>query len=213
MLTTDHGEVQTPVFMPVGTAATVKALDGKDIRDTKAEIVLANTYHLFLRPGEKVVSKMGGVAKFMNWNGPTLTDSGGFQVFSLGLGAKGETLSKIDEDGVTFKSHLDGQMHRFTPEKSMDIQKDLGADIIMAFDECTPDKIEKKYVREALNRTHRWAEKCIKRWEENGNERGVRQVYFLHAVQWRSPWWRNNWLQHGGDARSDRLDQTSFTKR
>ena len=180
MLTTDHGEVQTPVFMPVGTAATVKALDGKDIRDTKAEIVLANTYHLFLRPGEKVVSKMGGVAKFMNWNGPTLTDSGGFQVFSLGLGAKGETLSKIDEDGVTFKSHLDGQMHRFTPEKSMDIQKDLGADIIMAFDECTPDKIEKKYVREALNRTHRWAEKCIKRWEENGKKsaQGTDQALF-----------------------------------
>ena len=180
LLTTDHGEVQTPVFMPVGTAATVKALDGQDIRGTKAEIVLANTYHLFLRPGEKVVSDLGGVSKFMNWNGPSLTDSGGFQVFSLGLGAKGEPLSKIDEDGVTFKSHLDGQRHRFTPEKSMDIQRDLGADIIMAFDECTPDKIEKKYVREALDRTHRWAERCLKRWEENKKKRtqGADQALF-----------------------------------
>src|SRR5258706_4903933 len=125
---TDHGVVNTPVFMPVGTAATVKALDAQDIRETKAKIVLANAYHLFLRPGEKIVSEMGGVQKFMNWNSPMLTDSGGFQVFSLGLGAKGEALSKIDEDGVTFKSHLDGQLHRFTPEKAMDIQKDLGAD-------------------------------------------------------------------------------------
>jgi queuine tRNA-ribosyltransferase len=164
---TDHGTVNTPVFMPVGTAATVKALDAEDIRSTKAEIVLANTYHLFLRPGEKIVNEMGGVQSYMNWNGPMLTDSGGFQVFSLGLGAKREALSKVDEEGVTFKSHLDGQMHRFTPEKAMDIQKDLGADIIMAFDECTPDKAEPKYIREAMERTHRWAERSVKRWEEN----------------------------------------------
>jgi len=180
VIITDHGEVQTPVFMPVGTAATVKALDGDDIRATKAEIVLANTYHLYLRPGEKTVSEMGGVQKFMNWNGPMLTDSGGFQVFSLGLGVKGETLSKIDEDGVIFKSHLDGQMHRFTPEKSMDIQRDLGADIIMAFDECTPDEIEKTYVRQALDRTYHWAERCVKRWEENGKKstQGADQALF-----------------------------------
>lgn len=179
-MVTDHGEVNTPVFMPVGTAATVKALDGADITGTKAEIVLANTYHLFLRPGEKTVSNMGGVAKFMNWNGPMLTDSGGFQVFSLGLGAKGESLSKIDEEGVTFKSHLDGKQHRFTPEVSMDIQRDLGADIIMAFDECTPDKAETKYVREALERTHRWAERCIKQWEINGRKsaQGTHQALF-----------------------------------
>jgi queuine tRNA-ribosyltransferase len=177
---TDHGSVQTPVFMPVGTAATVKALDGQDIRETKTEIVLANTYHLFLRPGEKIVSDMGGVAKFMNWDGPTLTDSGGFQVFSLGLGAKGESLSKIDEEGVTFKSHLDGKMHRFTPEISMDIQRDLGADIIMAFDECTPDKAEKKYIREALDRTHRWAERSVKQWQKNGmkSTQGTNQALF-----------------------------------
>ena len=177
---TDHGAVQTPVFMPVGTAATVKALDAQDIRETKAEIVLANTYHLFLRPGERTVAEMGGVAKFMNWNGPMLPDSGGFQVFSLGLGAKGESLSKIDEEGVTFKSHLDGAKHRFTPENSMDIQRDLGADIIMAFDECTPDKIEKNYVREALDRTHRWAERCLKQWEKNGKQsaQGNQQALF-----------------------------------
>lgn len=177
---TDHGQVQTPVFMPVGTAATVKALDGADIRTTKAEIVLANTYHLFLRPGEKTVAEMGGVAKFMNWNGPTLTDSGGFQVFSLGLGAKGESLSKIDEEGVTFKSHLDGRLHRFTPEISMDIQRDLGADIIMAFDECTPDKADSKYIREAMDRTHRWAERSVKQWQLNGmkSTQGTNQALF-----------------------------------
>ena len=179
-IVTDHGTVQTPVFMPVGTSATVKALDGQDIRQTKAEIVLANTYHLFLRPGEKTVSNLGGVAKFMNWDGPTLTDSGGFQVFSLGLGAKGESLSKIDEEGVTFKSHLDGKSHRFTPEISMDIQRDLGADIIMAFDECTPDKAEKKYIREALDRTHRWAERSVKQWQNNGmkSTQGTNQALF-----------------------------------
>jgi len=164
---TERGEVITPVFMPVGTAASVKALDSADITDTKAEIILANTYHLFLRPGEKLVNEMGGVAKFMNWNKPTLTDSGGFQVFSLGLGAHSESLAEISEDGVSFKSFLDGKIHKFTPERSMDIQRDLGADIIMAFDECTPDQSEYKYAKEAMERTHRWAERCVKRWEEN----------------------------------------------
>lgn len=179
-MTTDHRVVQTPVFMPVGTAATVKALDGRDIRGTGAEIVLANTYHLFLRPGGKAVADLGGVAKFMNWNGPTLTDSGGFQVFSLGLGAKGESLSKIDEEGVTFKSHLDGKLHRFTPEISMDIQRDLGADIIMAFDECTPDKADPKYIREAMERTHRWAERSVKQWQLNDmkSAQGTNQALF-----------------------------------
>lgn len=166
-ITTDRGIVNTPVFMPVGTAATVKALDSRDIQETKAEIILANTYHLYLRPGEKNVSEMGGVSEYMKWNGPMLTDSGGFQVFSLGKGAKGEQLSKIDEDGVSFKSHLDGQIHRFTPEISMDVQKDLGADIIMAFDECTPDQADERYTREALDRTHRWAERSYKQWIKN----------------------------------------------
>ncbi len=164
---TDRGVVNTPVFMPVGTAASVKALDSADIADTKAEIILANTYHLFLRPGEKLVNEMGGVQKFMNWNKPMLTDSGGFQVFSLGLGAHTQSLSAITEEGVTFKSHLDGLMHKFTPERSMDIQQDLGADIIMTFDECTPDKSEYKYAKEAMDRTHRWAKRCVDRWQEN----------------------------------------------
>ncbi len=164
---TDRGEINTPVFMPVGTAASVKSLDSADIQDSKAEIILANTYHLFLRPGEKLVNNMGGVQKFMNWNKPMLTDSGGFQVFSLGLGAHNESLSKITEDGVSFKSFLDGEVHKFTPEKSMNIQRDLGGDIIMTFDECTPDQSEYKYAKEAMERTHRWAERCVKQWEEN----------------------------------------------
>ena len=169
-ITTDHGRVITPVFMPVGTAASVKALDARDINESGAEIVLANTYHLFLRPGEEIVNKMGGVAEFMNWNRPTLTDSGGFQVFSLGVGSKGEQLAKIYEQGVTFKSHIDGKMHRLTPESSMDIQRDLGADIIMAFDECTPNQTDHSYAKEAMERTHRWAARCVARWEENGRK-------------------------------------------
>lgn len=173
-ITTDRGEINTPVFMPVGTVASVKALDSKDIENTGSEIVLANTYHLFLRPGEKVINEMGGVQNFMNWNKPMLTDSGGFQVFSLG-----ET-AKIDEGGVTFKSHLDGKTHRFTPEVSINIQKDLGADIIMAFDECTPDEADEKYTREALNRTHRWAKQSLDQWikNEKKSSQGFNQALF-----------------------------------
>lgn len=180
VITTDRGLVNTPVFMPVGTAATVKALDSKDIESTKAEIILANTYHLYLRPGDEHVAKMGGVSEYMNWNSPMLTDSGGFQVFSLGQGNNGQSLVKIDEDGVTFKSHLDGSTHRFTPEIAMNIQKNLGADIIMAFDECTPDKANDKYAKEALNRTHRWAEQSVKAWEKNGklSAQGKSQALF-----------------------------------
>ncbi|OGD81394.1 hypothetical protein A2572_01170 [Candidatus Collierbacteria bacterium RIFOXYD1_FULL_40_9] len=180
LITTERGQINTPVFMPVGTAATVKALDSKDIESTKAEIILANTYHLYLRPGDKHVAKMGGVSQYMNWNKPMLTDSGGFQVFSLGQGNGGGSLVKIDELGVTFKSHLDGTTHRFTPEIAMDIQKNLGADIIMAFDECTPDKADNSYTREALDRTHRWAEQSIAQWEKNGkiSAQGKAQALF-----------------------------------
>lgn len=167
VISTDSGDVNTPIFMPVGTAASVKALDSSDIKETKAEIILANTYHLYLRPGDGHVAKMGGVSEFMGWNGPTLTDSGGFQVFSLGQGVNGQSLVKIDDDGVSFKSHLDGTSHRFTPEIAMDIQRNLGADIIMAFDECTPDKADQRYAREALNRTHKWAERSVRQWEVN----------------------------------------------
>lgn len=148
---TDHGDIPTPCFMPVATAGSIKALDSKDVRELKAPVILNNAYHLHLRPGENTIMKLGGVHKFMGWNGPILTDSGGFQVLSL------KPEAKIDEQGVTFKSHIDGSLHRFTPAISIDIQKKLGADIIMAFDECTPDKADAEYIKEAMERTHRWA--------------------------------------------------------
>jgi len=161
---TDHGDIETPCFMPVGTQATVKTLDQTDLENLDAPIILGNTYHLHLRPGEDLIAELGGLHKFMNWNKPILTDSGGFQVFSLGLQkeAKGQgALVEIDEDGVTFKSHIDGSTHRFTPESATEIQHKLGADIIMAFDECTPDAAPYDYTREAMERTHRWAERCL----------------------------------------------------
>lgn len=170
--TTPHGRVKTPIFMPVGTLATVKSLDTQDIKETQAQIILANTYHLYLRPGMEKLVKMGGVHEFMGWSGPMLTDSGGFQVFSLGLGnkesaLKGQTkLAQVTDEGVGFKSHLDGSQHFFTPEKSIEIQRQIGADIIMAFDECTPDQATPEYARLALDRTHNWAKRCVDAWEK-----------------------------------------------
>lgn len=152
---TPHGELQTPVFAPVGTQATVKTLTPEHLKELGASLVLSNTYHLYLRPGDELVAEMGGLHKFMQWPNPMLTDSGGFQVFSLAL------TRKIDDDGVTFKSHIDGSTHRFTPEKSIAIQENLGADIIMAFDECS-DPNDKAYSRKAMERTHRWAERSLK---------------------------------------------------
>lgn len=166
---TPHGIIQTPVFMPVGTKATVKTLSPDDLKNINAEIILSNTYHLYLRPGEKLIKKMGGLHKWMNWHGPILTDSGGFQVFSLGNengyskdSLPFKTTVKIDENGVEFKSHLDGSKHYFTPEKAMQIQHDLGSDIIMAFDECAPANSTKKYFKEAMIRTHNWVVRCKK---------------------------------------------------
>lgn len=156
-LVTPHGAIKTPVFMPVGTQATVKSLTPDDLRLCGAQIILGNTYHLYLRPGEKLIRKLGGLHEFMQWDGPMLTDSGGFQVSSLG--------SVVDDDGVTFFSHLDGSEHRLTAEKSVEIQEDLGADIIMAFDEATPDK-GKRYARVAMERTHAWLGRSIARWRE-----------------------------------------------
>jgi len=150
---TPHGDVPTPVFAPVGTQATVKTLTPTDLHDLKATLILSNTHHLYLRPGPELIADFGGLHHFMQWDGPILTDSGGFQVFSL------EGLRKIDEDGVTFRSHIDGSMHRFTPERVIDIQEQLGADIIMAFDECPPPN-DYDYNVEAMKRTHRWAERC-----------------------------------------------------
>ncbi len=184
---TDHGDIQTPVFMPVGTQATVKSLDSRDISELGAEIILSNTYHLHLRPGEDLITSQGGLHEFMQWDKPILTDSGGFQVFSLAQkkGKLGEQkidsnislsedstkesnnkntqakLVAIDEDGVTFTSHIDGSEHRFTPESAIEVQHKLGADIIMAFDECTSDGIDTTYAREAMERTHRWAERSL----------------------------------------------------
>jgi queuine tRNA-ribosyltransferase len=150
---TPHGDILTPVFAPVGTQATVKALTPAQLTELGANLVLANTYHLYLRPGDELISELGGLHKFMNWPHPMLTDSGGFQVFSLA------DSRKIDENGVTFKSHIDGSIHRLTPEKSIAIQENLGADIIMAFDECAPP-LDREYNQRAMDRTHAWAERC-----------------------------------------------------
>ncbi len=151
---TPHGDLLTPVFAPVGTAATVKALTPAQLHELGAQLVLSNTYHLYLRPGDELLRDLGGLHQFMQWPGPILTDSGGFQVFSL------SDTRKIDDDGVTFKSHLDGSLHRFTPERSIAIQENLGADIIMAFDECPPP-LDRAYNEIALRRTHAWAERCV----------------------------------------------------
>ncbi|HNS40162.1 MAG TPA: tRNA guanosine(34) transglycosylase Tgt, partial [Promineifilum sp.] len=151
---TPHGPIDTPVFAPVGTQATIKAMRPRDLAELGATLVLANTYHLYLRPGDELVRDMGGLHRFMGWDGPILTDSGGFQVFSL------SDTRTIDANGVTFKSHLDGSRHNFTPEKSISIQENLGADIIMMFDECPPPN-DYDYVRRSLDRTHAWAERCL----------------------------------------------------
>ena len=155
IFSTPHGNLVTPVFAPVGTQATVKTLTPEHLKSINASLVLSNTYHLYLRPGDELVRDMGGLHKFMQWHNPMLTDSGGFQVFSL------SQTRKVDEDGVTFKSHIDGSTHRFTPEKSIAIQENLGADIIMAFDECS-DPNDHAYIKKAMERTHRWAERSLK---------------------------------------------------
>jgi queuine tRNA-ribosyltransferase len=152
---TPHGDILTPVFAPVGTQATVKAVTPMQLDELGVELILSNTYHLYLRPGDERIAALGGLHRFMNWNKPILTDSGGFQVFSL------TGIRKIDEDGVTFKSHIDGLMHRFTPEKSIAVQENLGADIIMAFDECALPH-DREYSQQALIRTHAWAERCLR---------------------------------------------------
>ena len=159
---TPHGAVRTPFFMPVGTRGSVKGLDPRDLIGLGTQVVLANTYHLHLRPGEEVVKTLGGLHGFMGWDGPILTDSGGFQVFSLGHTAT------ISERGASFSSIVDGKRIDLTPERATDIQRDLGADIAMAFDQCPADPLDREVVREATDRTHRWLERCIRQWKENG---------------------------------------------
>lgn len=208
ILKTPHGEIKTPAFVPVATKATVKALTPEQVVSLGAQVILANTYHLYLQPGPELVAQSGGLGKFMHWAGPTMTDSGGFQVFSLGaafgkriskFGGKNKTTSSknhsqilenirmnneeegagklalVDEEGVTFRSHRDGSEHRFTPERSIDIQHQLGADIIFAFDECPSPEAGKKYQREAMERTHRWAARCLARHREviGGRVQGI----------------------------------------
>lgn len=151
---TPHGSIETPVFMPVGTAATVKAMRPDEVKNMGAQIILSNTYHLYLRPGHEIVREAGGLHKFMNWDRAILTDSGGFQVFSLG------DLRKITEEGVEFRSHIDGSKHMLSPEKSMEIQNALGSDIMMAFDECAPYPADRDYVKKSLERTTRWLARC-----------------------------------------------------
>lgn len=170
---TDHGVIETPIFMPVGTAATVKAVHQHELaEDIRAQIILGNTYHLYLRPGLDVLQEAGGLHRFNGWNGPILTDSGGFQVYSLAH------RRKIKEEGVTFQSHIDGSRHTFTPEGVMDIQRAIGADIIMAFDECTPYPCEYKYAQKSLGLTHRWLQRCIERFDSTEPLYGYSQTLF-----------------------------------
>lgn len=183
-LKTPHGPIQTPVFMPVGTKGTVKTLSQQDLKNIGAEIILSNTYHLYLRPGEKLIKKQGGLHKWISWNKPILTDSGGYQVFSLAQ-EKGytknnnfKTTVKIDENGVQFKSHLDGSFHYLTPEQAIKIQHDLGADIIMAFDECAPADSSEAYFKGAMDRTHSWLLRCIKEHNKLNKKQKIPQALF-----------------------------------
>jgi queuine tRNA-ribosyltransferase len=173
LITTDHGLIETPIFMPVGTAGTVKAVHQRElVADVRAEIILGNTYHLYLRPGLDILEKAGGLHRFNGWDGPILTDSGGYQVYSL------SNTRKIKEEGVTFKSHIDGSKHIFTPEGVMDIQRIIGADIIMAFDECTPYPCEYGYARNSMEMTHRWLTRCIDRFDATPAKYGYQQTLF-----------------------------------
>ena len=172
-LTTAHGKIQTPIFMPVGTAATVKGVHQHEAdKDTRAQIILGNTYHLYLRPGLEVLEKAGGLHQFMNWQKPILTDSGGYQVYSL------SGKRKIKEEGVKFQSHIDGSYHLFTPENVMDIQRTIGADIIMAFDECTPYPCDYNYAKKSMHMTHRWLKRCCERFDSTEAKYGFEQSLF-----------------------------------
>lgn len=185
LIQTPHGQVLTPIFMPVGTVASVKSLDSEDLVGTKAQIILANTYHLYLRPGTKILEEMGGVHQFMRWFKPMLTDSGGYQVFSLGKKQQnrgGRSLVKITDDGVEFKSHLDGSKHQFTPEKSIEIQRLIGADIIMSFDECSPDEAPIGYLKTSLERTHAWAERGLAYHQGHSSLSHYRQEQALFGI-------------------------------
>jgi queuine tRNA-ribosyltransferase len=179
-LETPHGTIETPVFMPVGTAGSVKTLAPRDLVELGAGIILGNTYHLYLRPGHERVRRLGGLRRFMSWGGAVLTDSGGFQVYSLQGASRegGESLVRIAEEGVTFRSHLDGSRHFLSPETSIRVQLDLGADVIMAFDECPPSKAERAYHEQSLARTQRWLVRCRDAWLASESPHGERPALF-----------------------------------
>ena len=171
VLHTDHGVIETPIFMPVGTQATVKGVHQEELKSQiNAQIILGNTYHLYLRPGIDIINKAGGLHAFMGWDKPILTDSGGYQVYSL------SGMRKIKEEGVTFQSHIDGSRHTFTPESAIDVQRTIGADIIMAFDECTPYPCDYNYAHKSMKMTHRWLDRCIKRFRETEDLYGYNQT-------------------------------------
>jgi queuine tRNA-ribosyltransferase len=173
LIETDHGTIETPIFMPVGTAGTVKAVHQRELKeDIKAQIILGNTYHLFLRPKIDILEQAGGLHKFIGWDRPILTDSGGYQVYSLAH------KRKINEEGVKFTSHIDGSAQFFTPENVMDIQRNIGADIIMAFDECTPYPCEYEYAKNSMELTHRWLKRCCTRFDETQNRYDYKQTLF-----------------------------------
>ena len=170
---TDHGDIETPIFMPVGTVGTVKGVHKRDlIEDIHAQIILGNTYHLYLRPGTAILHQAGGLHRFEGWTKPILTDSGGYQVFSL------TDIRKMTDEGVQFSSHIDGRKLLFTPESVMDIEREIGADIVMAFDECCPGTADKNYAEQSMNRTHRWLDRCIQRFDETTDIYGYRQHLF-----------------------------------
>jgi len=170
---TDHGIIHTPIFMPVGTSATVKGVHQRDLKnEINPDVILGNTYHLYLRPGENIIEKAGGIHKFMNWDRNILTDSGGYQVYSL------SNNRKINEEGVEFKSHIDGSYHFFSPERAIKIQKSIGADIIMAFDECTPYPCEYNYAKNSMNMTHRWLKRCVKEFNNSAPVHDYSQTLF-----------------------------------
>lgn len=172
-ISTDHGKIQTPIFMPVGTAGAVKAIHIRDVKeDTKAQIILGNTYHLYLRPGMEVIEGAGGLHKFNGWDKPILTDSGGYQVYSL------SGTRKLTEEGVLFQSHIDGSRHLFTPEKVIDIERSIGADIMMAFDECTPYPCDYDYAKRSMELTHRWLDRCVTHFNNTDNKYGYKQALF-----------------------------------
>jgi queuine tRNA-ribosyltransferase len=173
-ISTDHGEILTPIFMPVGTVGSVKAVSQQQLMtDVKAQIILGNTYHLYLGRGLEVLERAGGLHRFIGWDRPILTDSGGYQVFSL------SGTRKIQEEGVEFQSHIDGSRHLFSPEKVMDIQRSIGGDIIMAFDECPPYPSDRAYVEKSMRLTHRWLDRCWERSTERQTNMAIRKIFFL----------------------------------